>query len=106
MGLNSTNVTLDLPELPEGMKWDDSALYASTGVLSIIEDTSTGIASLPASARLTADVYNADGSRIARIKTTKQSMQQDVRRVAGVAGTYVLRFIEGTNTDNIIIVVR
>lgn len=106
MGCTTSNIALSLPELPIGMKWDDSELYSKTGVLSIIEDPATAVAALPSDAMLTVDVYTIEGNVLARINTTKATMYGDVRRIAGVAGTYVLRFVGGTSTDNMTIVVK
>lgn len=106
MGCNSTNITLSLPELPSGMKWDDSALYAATGVLAIINDPGSSIAGVPSNAVLVADVVTLDGNVIGRITTTKATMRADVRKVSGVAGTFVVRFVSGTTTDNVTVVVK
>lgn len=106
MGCNTTNVTLDLPTLPSGMMWDSSALYAKTGVLAIVVDPSTGINALPSTAELTADVVTIDGTVIARVNTTKANLRAAVRKAAGMPGTYVLRFVAGTSTDNMTIAVK
>lgn len=106
MGCNSSNVTLSLPELPLGMKWDDSALYAATGVLAIIEDPETSITGISANAPLLADVISLDGNVIKRITTTKATMRADVRKATGIPGTFVLRFLSGTTTGNITVSVK
>lgn len=106
MGCNTANITLDLPELPSGMMWDSSALYAKTGVLSIVVDPSTGVNVLPATAELTADVVTLDGTVVARINTTKANLRAAVRKATGMPGTYVLRFVSGTTTDNMTIAVK
>ncbi len=100
------NVTYELPDLPEGMAWDTSALFADTGVLKIIEDTSTAIGNIASDAVLTADVYTVDGKVIGRITTTKAQLTADVRSLTGKAGNYVVRFVKGTTTDNIVVTVK
>ncbi|MBO5233907.1 MAG: autotransporter-associated beta strand repeat-containing protein [Prevotella sp.] len=104
MGCTSTNISLVLPELPAGMVWDDSKLYNKEGVLSITAGTAVG--ALPADANLIADVVAVDGTVIARINTTKATLNADVRKVAGVAGTYVLHFVSGTSSKNMTVVVK
>lgn len=106
MGCNATNITLELPELPAGMMWDTTALYAATGVLSIVEDPSTSISGISGDAVLEADVVGIDGTVIARIKTTKATMRDDVRKATGAAGTYILRFVSGTTTPNVTVAVK
>lgn len=106
MGCNASNITLELPELPQGMIWDTSALYAAEGVLSIIVDPATSVNALPATAYLVADVVAVDGTVIARVSTQKGNLRQAVRKAAGKPGTYVLRFVSGTTTDNMTIAVK
>ena len=90
---SADKVTVELPELPEGLKWDTSKLFAKTGVLSIEEDA-TGISGVAAGEALVADVYSLDGKRLGRVNTTKATLQADVKRLGG-HGIYVLRFVSG-----------
>lgn len=106
LGCTADNITLNLPELPQGMKWDDTELYAKSGVLSIIKDPETAVTALSADAELTVDIVTLDGTVLARVNTTKAALRSDVRKAAGAAGTYVLRFVSGTSTDNMTIAVE
>ena len=103
---NESSVVFDLPELPAGLKWDTSALLDKTGVLKVVKDEADAIANIPADRQLVADVYAVDGRMLGRITTTKASLNADIKRCAMVKGTYVVKFVAGTNTDNITVNVR
>ncbi len=105
-GCDSTSITLELPALPEGLAWDTSELYAATGVLKVVKDESASIGNIPASTALEADVISLDGKVLGRIATTKAALSKDVRRVAGAPGCYIVRFVSGTNTESVTVVVE
>lgn len=105
-GINETNVVLDLPQLPAGMKWDTSELYAKAGVLKIVKDESSSIQNLPADAEISADVFTLDGKFMGRISCVKADIQRDVKALVGVAGNFILRFKSGTTSDNIVVNIK
>ncbi len=108
-GCTEGDITLELPELPQGMKWDTSELYAAKGVLKIAKDDADAIGNIAADAALVADVVGVDGKTIGRIATTKATLNADVRAIAGTTGTtgtFIIRFISGTATESMTVVVK
>ena len=103
---NDTKCTVELPELPDGLIWDKSGLWNTTGVITVIEDPTFIYENLADDVELTADVYSLDGIAYGRIVTTKAGVHESVRKLVSQQGNYVVKFSKGTITDNIIVSVK
>ena len=86
---DGTPTSITLPELPEGFQWDTSELLKPTGIIKAVAVVS-GISALPADGTFEGAVYNLGGVKIADITTTKATVENDIRNIAG-PGAYILR---------------
>lgn len=105
-GCDSTHIKLELPALPEGMKWDLSQFYSNNGTLAVVKDDAASIANIPATAAIEVDVVGIDGKTYGRLSTTKAALHRDVRRLTGAAGYYVVRMTTGKVSDQMVISVE
>ena len=103
---DATKCTVELPTLPVGLMWDTTALFAQTGVITVVEDPSEVIENVAPDRQLQADVIALDGRNLGRISTTKAGLHEAVKAVAPAPGSYVVKFISGTVTDNITVSVK
>ena len=103
---NDTKCAVELPELPEGLMWDTSALWAKQGIITVVEDPTMVFANLAPDAKVEAVVYAVDGKAIGNVATTKSALQTAVAAVVPTPGNYVVRFLNGTITDNITVTVK
>ena len=88
-GTISGTPTFDLQALPEGLAWDTSSLFAQ-GVIKVV--SATGISGINASTEFEADVYTLSGIKlISGIKTSKSSLERDLKSQGLGAGTYIVR---------------
>ena len=89
--------TYDLPQLPDGLGWDTSALAAQTGVLRIVE--ATGLTSIPANLTAACEVYSRGGQHLLTLNATKQDLPVQLRKQGFRPGTYVVRFTVGQQSQ-------
>ena len=89
--------TYDLPQLPDGLGWDTSALAAQTGVLRIVE--ATGLTSIPANLTAACEVYSLGGQHLLTLNATKQDLPVQLRKQGFRPGTYVVRFTVGQQSQ-------
>jgi autotransporter-associated beta strand protein len=80
--------SFDLPELPAGLVWDTTELLQKTGVLKVVVDTS--IDGITLSEPVDADIYTLSGQKVGSVRTTKASMQRDVKALGTGKGTYII----------------
>ncbi|MBR7170577.1 MAG: autotransporter-associated beta strand repeat-containing protein, partial [Prevotella sp.] len=86
-GTVSGTPTFDLPELPQGLKWDTSELMQQTGVLKIVEDL-TGIDGIAADEEVSAEVYILGGQKVGTVTTSMSAIQNAVKSLGAQKGTY------------------
>lgn len=82
--------TVNLPELPNGLKWDTTDLLANKGILRIVADA-TSIESIPAYSQYSCDVYTTGGTFVGNITSTRESLSRDVRALGHGAGVYIVK---------------
>ena len=90
--------TIELPELPAGMKWDTSALCAATGVLTIVEDV-TGVESIAHDDEVEVTLHALDGKEVAAFSTTYGMVQAHAAAADVPAGVYLIRVHAKTGTE-------
>ena len=89
VGTISGTPTFDLQALPEDLAWDTSSLLTQ-GVIKVV--SATGISGINASTEFNADVYTISGIKlISGIKTTKSSLERDLKSQGLGSGTYIIR---------------
>ena len=103
---NSTKCTVELPELPEGLTWDVSGLWAQKGVITVVDDPTYIYENLASDAELTADIFSIDGIAYGRITTTKGNVYASVKKLVVQQGNYIVKFSKGTITDNIVVSIK
>lgn len=86
---SGTPAKITLPELPAGLEWDTTGLYAATGVIKVI--VSTGISSISATEKFTGKVYTLSGMYVGEITTTKADAAKALRTMGCNAGVYIIR---------------
>jgi autotransporter-associated beta strand protein len=82
--------TLELPELPEGLEWDTSELFSTTGTLKVVEST-TAINKVTNDSRADVVVYNINGTEAARFTTTYGLVYATAADTDLPNGLYLLR---------------
>jgi hypothetical protein len=82
--------TLELPELPEGLEWDTSELFTTTGTLKVIEST-TAINKVTNNSRADVVVYNINGTEAARFTSTYGLVYATAADTDLPNGLYLLR---------------
>ncbi len=88
-GISGTPEDFDLPSLPEGLGWDTSTLLTQ-GIITVV--SSTGISDVNAeTGDFVADVYTLSGFKVATIKTSKETLVEDLQNRGLASGTYVVR---------------
>jgi len=81
--------SLELPELPEGLEWDATALLAKEGVLKVV--VSTGINTLAAGAETVYEVYALTGVKVGTFAIAGSRVAAGLRQQGVEAGTYIVR---------------
>ena len=98
--------TLELPDLPDGLYWDATALLEKTGVLRITDDAAVGIGRLAADAEVACEVYTTGGQRVLTLQTRKQAVPAQLRNRGLRAGTYIVKMHTSTRTEVMKVVIR
>jgi len=86
-----------LPALPDGLYWDVSALASKTGVLTITDDSSVGIAQMGSDNLVACDVYTVGGTFVGSFETYSNEIRAHVAKMGVKPGVYVLRMKVGNN---------
>ena len=95
----------DLPDLPDGLYWDTSAMAAVNGVLTITDDPS-GIGRIAAQAEVTCEVYTLKGVKMAVFQSVKSAAAAQARQQGLQAGTYLVKMNDGHRTETKKLIVR
>ena len=98
--------TYDLPVLPDGLYWNTTSLATATGVLSITDDSSTGIGRIGSSEQVACEVYTTGGVLIGTFETVRSDANAQVAKLGLKAGLYILRMSAGRNIESQTIVIR
>lgn len=96
----------DLPDLPDGLYWDVSALANATGVLSITDNPTDGVGRIAANEQVTCKVYTTGGVLVGTFETVRSEIQAEVARLGVKRGLYVVRMTAGRNIESQAVVVR
>ena len=92
--LTAAPTAITLPTLPDGLYWDTTGLSQAEGVLRVTNDP-TAINDITVSKAADYEVYTVGGVRLGTVQTTKANLRKAVRRLAGAAGTYIVRSANG-----------
>ena len=95
-----------LPVLPEGLYWDTTGLAGKTGVLRVTDDPTLGIGRVAANAEVTCEVFTVAGIRLGTFTARRSAVSAQVKKLAVVPGSYLVRMTAGRNTATETIVVR
>ncbi len=80
--------TFNLPELPEGLKWDTSDACAAKGILRVV-DASTGVKEISANEQVEVSVFSLSGSKVATF-TCNYSEAISKAYALNLHGTFIL----------------
>ena len=103
-GTFSGKPTVILPELPAGMKWDDSELLTKNGVLKIVEGT-TGINAASADEPVVCRLYTTSGVLVGEYKATVTTAVKTAQTMPVNHGTYILRLTNGKDMKAVKVVI-
>ncbi|MBQ9357898.1 MAG: autotransporter-associated beta strand repeat-containing protein [Prevotella sp.] len=95
----------DLPQLPDGLAWDTSAMAAKQGVLRIKEADTEGI-SRTAATDARCEVFTPSGVRVAVLNATRTALSEKMRQAGLPAGTYIVTIATGSSSETTKVVVR
>ena len=93
------NPTLNLPELPAGLQWDTSSLFAKTGILRIT-GTALAIPTIQPQDQVEATLYDLSGRPVATFQSTKAQAQNHARKASPRPGLYILTLKSPTQTES------
>ena len=96
---------LNLPELPEGLAWDTTDLLTKNGTIRVAR-ASAIFQHLADTAPVECTLYTLDGQQVAQFQATKATVARMARQNGLKAGTYVLRFSNGTTRGTQKVLVR
>ncbi len=99
------NPTLDLPDLPDGLYWDTSALLDKNGVLTVTVDPA-GIGQIATSTPVSCEVYGLSGMKLCTFASAKGEAVTTARRMGLEAGTYIVKMSDGRRTETQKVVVK
>jgi hypothetical protein len=91
---DESTLVVTLPELPAGMEWDTSELFAAKGVLKIAQSTSVKDIKGVNDVKAIVDIYNADGVKVGTYSSTVGSAKSDFFNKNMPAGVYILKVVD------------
>ena len=98
--------TFDLPELPNGLYWDVTALKAKTGVLRITDDATVGIGRIGGDELVSCNVYTVGGVFVGSFEAQRSSVRSEVQKLGVKSGLYIVRMAAGRNYETETVTVR
>ena len=102
----ASDVNLTLPDLPAGMEWDTSGLFAATGVLRIAQATNVKAVKNAGDVKATVEIYNAEGVKVGIYNSTVAGAKYDFKRKNLPAGIYVLSVVSANGEKQTIEVMK
>ncbi len=99
------NPTVNLPELPLGLKWDTSKLNAATGVLKIVADAD-GISAPRNAGIMHCRLYTTGGVLVGEFDASAAEMNAKARSLGVAAGAYILKTNSANGAKSVKIVVK
>ena len=98
--------SFDLPQLPDGLFWDTSAVADKEGVLRITDDSTQGIGRLAADAEVSCEVYTTGGAKVLTFTAQKKDVTGKVRQSPLRAGTYIVKMHTAHHTEVLSVVIK
>lgn len=89
--------TIELPELPAGMKWDTSQLCTKSGTVTVVQDE-TGIGSLEFDDEVEVTLYALDGKPVTSFSCLYGMVYANAAAAEIPNGIYMIRIHNGENT--------
>ena len=102
----ASDVNLTLPDLPAGMEWDTSGLFAATGVLRIAQATNVKAVKNAGDVKAIVEIYNAEGVKVGTYNSTAAGAKYDFKRKNLPAGIYVLSVVDANGNKQTIEVMK
>ena len=103
---DASTVNLTLPDLPAGMEWDTSDLFAAKGILRIVQATSVKAVKNADNVKAIVEIYNAEGVKVGTYNSTVASAKSDFKRKNLPAGVYVLSVVTANGEKQTIEVMK
>ena len=103
---SASTVNLTLPDLPAGMEWDTSELFAAKGVLRIAQATNVKEVKNAGDVKTTVEIYNAEGVKVGTYNSTVAGAKYDFKRKNLPAGIYVLSVVDANGNKQTIEVMK
>ena len=104
-GTVSGTPTFDLPELPDGLFWDTSALM-ETGILRVTDNSIVGIGRMAADTPVDCEVFTTSGTHVATFQCVKAEAVANTRKKVLTRGTYILKMHSENRTEVLKVVVK
>ena len=104
VSLSKSNITVNLPELPDGFAWDTSDLFNKTGILRLVatESESNAIPTVfAASDAVDAKVFDLSGVMVAHFATSRANVEEQVKSLSLPVGLYVVNMSAGNMVQSI-----
>ena len=103
---SASTVNLTLPDLPAGMEWDTSELFAAKGVLRIAQATNVKDVKNTDDVKVAVEIYNAEGIKVGTYNSTVAGAKYDFKRKNLPAGVYVLSVVDANGEKQTIEVMK
>ena len=103
---DASTVNLTLPDLPAGMEWDTSGLFAPKGVLRIAQATNVKAVKNAGDVKATVEIYNAEGVKVGTYNSTVAGAKYEFKRKNLPTGVYVLSVVSADGEKQTIEVMK
>jgi autotransporter-associated beta strand protein len=95
---NHVPTSIELPELPEGLKWDTSELLSTTGTIKVVVDENSALHQVNSDDHADVIIYNVNGTEATRFTTTSNLVYVTAENTDLPNGLYLMRIRTAAGT--------
>ncbi len=103
--MSESDITLNLPDLPDGFEWDTSELYTTSGILRVVAlDNAVSHISYDRNTQCT--LYDITGLRVATFEAQRSEVEAIARTKVSKHGIFLVRMTDGEQSETIKLLIK